>query len=91
MEAMSGDIAPVLEECLYFLDVSMTALQSRLYAQTDGRWTLQNLDTLAKDEKVKPRMQMNAMEELVIRKEPLGAVLIIGEQQIEHVRAIQGF
>ncbi|KAL1936742.1 hypothetical protein VTP01DRAFT_876 [Rhizomucor pusillus] len=57
MEAMSGDIAPVLEECLYFLD---------------------NLDTLAKDEKVKPRMQMNAMEELVIRKEPLGAVLIIG-------------
>lgn len=36
-------------------------------------------------------MQMNAMEELVIRKEPLGAVLIIGEQQIEHVRAIQGF
>ncbi|ORY97429.1 Aldehyde/histidinol dehydrogenase [Syncephalastrum racemosum] len=56
-EALSGDIAPVLEECLYFID---------------------NLDTLAKDEKVKPRLQMNAMDTLLIRKEPLGVVLILG-------------
>ncbi|KAI8148124.1 Aldehyde/histidinol dehydrogenase [Fennellomyces sp. T-0311] len=57
VEALSGDIAPVLEECLYFLD---------------------NLDSLAKDEKVKPRLNMNAMDNLVIRKEPLGAVLVLG-------------
>ncbi|KAI9263265.1 Aldehyde/histidinol dehydrogenase [Phascolomyces articulosus] len=56
-EALSGDIAPSLEECLYFLD---------------------NLDKLAKDEKVKPRLNMNAMDDLVIRKEPLGTVLILG-------------
>ncbi|CDH60024.1 fatty aldehyde dehydrogenase [Lichtheimia corymbifera JMRC:FSU:9682] len=56
-EAMSGDVAPVLEECLYFLD---------------------NLDRLAKDDKIKPRLNMNAMDTLTIRKEPLGAVLVIG-------------
>ncbi|KAG0174009.1 Aldehyde dehydrogenase [Apophysomyces sp. BC1034] len=56
-EAFSGDICPVLEECLYFLE---------------------NVDKLAKDEKVKPRQMMNCMEKLSIRKDPLGTVLIIG-------------
>ncbi|KAF7724787.1 aldehyde dehydrogenase 3, member A2 [Apophysomyces ossiformis] len=56
-EAFSGDVCPVLEECLYFLE---------------------NLDSLAKDEKVKPRLKMHSMEKLSIRKDPLGVVLIIG-------------
>lgn len=30
IEAMSGDIAPVLEECLYFLDVSLSRLLASL-------------------------------------------------------------
>ncbi|KAI8081614.1 Aldehyde/histidinol dehydrogenase [Halteromyces radiatus] len=56
-EALSGDIAPVLEECLYFLD---------------------NLDRLAKEEKVKPRLGMHAMDTVKVRRDPLGVVLIIG-------------
>ncbi|KAI8979077.1 Aldehyde/histidinol dehydrogenase [Mycotypha africana] len=56
-EAMSGDIAPVLDECLYFLD---------------------QLDDLAKDIKVKPRSGLNKMEKVVIRRDPLGVVLILG-------------
>ncbi|GAN08711.1 aldehyde dehydrogenase, dimeric NADP-preferring-like [Mucor ambiguus] len=56
-EAMGGDIAPVLDECLYFLD---------------------NLDELIKDQKVKPRSGVNAMEKVMIRKDPLGVVLILG-------------
>ncbi|SAM08523.1 hypothetical protein [Absidia glauca] len=56
-EALSGDIAPVLEECLYFLD---------------------NLDRLAKDEKVKPRLGMHAMDTVKVRRDPLGVVLVIG-------------
>ncbi|KAI9323613.1 Aldehyde/histidinol dehydrogenase [Dichotomocladium elegans] len=56
-EALTGDIAPVLDEILYFID---------------------NLDKLAKDEKVSPRMPLNALDEVVIRRDPLGAVLIIG-------------
>ncbi|KAF1805730.1 Aldehyde/histidinol dehydrogenase [Mucor lusitanicus] len=56
-EAMGGDIAPVLDECLYFID---------------------NLDELIKDQKVKPRSGVNAMDKVVIRKDPLGVVLILG-------------
>ncbi|CAO3595609.1 unnamed protein product [Absidia cylindrospora] len=56
-EALSGDIAPVLEECLYFLE---------------------NIDRLAKDEKIKPRLGMNAMETVKVRHDPLGVVLVIG-------------
>ncbi|ORX52739.1 aldehyde dehydrogenase [Hesseltinella vesiculosa] len=56
-EAMSGDIAPVLEECLYFLD---------------------NLDRLAKEEKIKPRLALNSREIVKVRRDPLGVVLIIG-------------
>ncbi|KAI8641803.1 Aldehyde/histidinol dehydrogenase [Parasitella parasitica] len=56
-EAMGGDIAPVLDECVYFLD---------------------NLDELIKDQKVKPRSGINAMEKVIIRKDPLGVVLILG-------------
>ncbi|KAG2214342.1 hypothetical protein INT47_000898 [Mucor saturninus] len=56
-EALVGDIAPVLDECLYFLD---------------------NLDALAKDQKVKPRSIVNKTAKAIIRKDPLGVVLIIG-------------
>ncbi|CAO3650122.1 unnamed protein product [Cunninghamella echinulata] len=56
-EALSGDVAPVLEECLYFLD---------------------NLDRLAKDQKITPRLSMHAMETVKVRRDPLGLVLIIG-------------
>ncbi|KAI8333684.1 Aldehyde/histidinol dehydrogenase [Chlamydoabsidia padenii] len=56
-EALSGDIAPVLEECLYFLD---------------------NIDRLAKDEKIKPRLGMHAMDTVKVRRDPFGLVLIIG-------------
>ncbi|KAI8886941.1 aldehyde dehydrogenase [Backusella circina FSU 941] len=56
-EAFSGDIAPVLDECLYFLD---------------------NLDELAKDKKINPRSGMNKREKVIVRKDPLGVVLIIG-------------
>lgn len=56
-EAMGGDIAPVLDECLFFLD---------------------NLDELTKDKKVKPRSINNKMEKVVIRRDPLGTVLILG-------------
>ncbi|CAO3618492.1 unnamed protein product [Mucor hiemalis] len=56
-EAMSGDIAPVLDECLYFLD---------------------NLDELTKDKKIKPRSINNKMEKVVIRRDPLGTVLVLG-------------
>ncbi|KAI8997589.1 Aldehyde/histidinol dehydrogenase [Pilobolus umbonatus] len=56
-EALGGDIAPVLDECLYFID---------------------NLDRLAKDQKVKARLLVNAFEKTIIRREPLGTVLVIG-------------
>lgn len=56
-EAMGGDIAPVLDECLFFLH---------------------NLDELTKDKKVKPRSINNKMEKVVIRRDPLGTVLILG-------------
>ncbi|KAI8878353.1 aldehyde dehydrogenase [Backusella circina FSU 941] len=56
-EAMSGDIAPVLDECQYFLD---------------------NIDKLVKDEVVKARSPINAMDKAVIRKDPLGVILIFG-------------
>lgn len=36
------------------------------------------MDQLVKDEKVKPRTGINAMDKVVIRKDPLGVVLIIG-------------
>ena len=39
---------------------------------------IQNLDELIKDQKVKPRAGINAMEKVVIRKDPLGVVLILG-------------
>ncbi|KAI9274113.1 Aldehyde/histidinol dehydrogenase [Helicostylum pulchrum] len=56
-EAMSGDIAPVLDECLYFL---------------------KNLDKLVQDEKVKARSIVNAMDKVIIRRVPLGVVLVLG-------------
>ncbi|KAF7727609.1 Aldehyde dehydrogenase [Apophysomyces ossiformis] len=56
-EALTGDISPVLEECLYFIT---------------------NIDRLIKDEKVKARSFLNATDKLVIRRDPLGVVLIIG-------------
>ncbi|KAI8068745.1 Aldehyde/histidinol dehydrogenase [Gongronella butleri] len=56
-EAMSGDIAPVIEECLYFLE---------------------NLDRLAKDEKIKPRSGLNKMETVKVRRDPFGLVCVIG-------------
>ncbi|KAI8342445.1 Aldehyde/histidinol dehydrogenase [Chlamydoabsidia padenii] len=56
-EALSGDIGPVLEECLYFLE---------------------NLDRLAKEEKIKPRLGMHAMDTVKVRRDPLGLVLVIG-------------
>ncbi|KAI9482799.1 MAG: Aldehyde/histidinol dehydrogenase [Benjaminiella poitrasii] len=56
-EAMSGDIAPVLDECLYFID---------------------NLDELSKDQKVAPRSGLNKMEKAIIRRDPVGVVLVIG-------------
>jgi hypothetical protein len=40
------------------------------------------LDQLAKDEKVKPRTGINALEKVVIRKDPLGVVLILGNNPI---------
>jgi len=36
------------------------------------------LDELIKDQKVKPRSGVNAMEKVVIRKDPLGVILILG-------------
>ncbi|KAI8092472.1 Aldehyde/histidinol dehydrogenase [Halteromyces radiatus] len=58
MEAFVGDISPVLEECIYYLD---------------------NLDRLIKDRKVKSRSRIsNAGGINIIRKDPLGVVLIIG-------------
>ncbi|OBZ86842.1 Aldehyde dehydrogenase, dimeric NADP-preferring [Choanephora cucurbitarum] len=56
-EAFSGEIAPVLDECLYFIE---------------------HLDRLAKDEKVKPRLTINRLAQVMIRREPLGLVLILG-------------
>ncbi|RCI01893.1 Aldehyde dehydrogenase [Rhizopus stolonifer] len=56
-EALTGDIAPVLDECLYFLD---------------------NLDKLAQDEKIKPRSGINSLAKVVVRRDPLGVVLILG-------------
>ncbi|KAI9271607.1 Aldehyde/histidinol dehydrogenase [Phascolomyces articulosus] len=56
-EALMGDISPLLEECLYFLD---------------------NIEKLAKDEKVQPRSPTNRLDSCVIRKDPLGVVLILG-------------
>ncbi|KAI7898292.1 Aldehyde/histidinol dehydrogenase [Cokeromyces recurvatus] len=56
-EAMSGDIAPILDECLYFID---------------------HLDQLAQDRKVVPRSSVNKMEKVIIRRDPVGVVLIIG-------------
>ncbi|KAH8553701.1 Aldehyde/histidinol dehydrogenase [Umbelopsis sp. PMI_123] len=58
VESIAGEIAPVADECLWFLE---------------------NLDELAKDEKVKPRVFLNRLGgSTVIRKDPLGVVLIIG-------------
>ncbi|CDS02813.1 hypothetical protein LRAMOSA00217 [Lichtheimia ramosa] len=54
-EALMGDISPLLEECLYFLDAN-----------------------LAKDQKVKARSAVNRHDTCIIRKDPLGVVLIIG-------------
>ncbi|KAI9498249.1 Aldehyde/histidinol dehydrogenase [Zychaea mexicana] len=56
-EALMGDISPLLEECLYFLD---------------------NIEKLAKDEKVQPRQITNRFDQCIIRKDPLGVVLILG-------------
>ncbi|KAL1936730.1 hypothetical protein VTP01DRAFT_864 [Rhizomucor pusillus] len=56
-EALMGEISPVLDECLYFLD---------------------NIERLAKDETVKARSVVNRADTCVIRKDPLGVVLIIG-------------
>ncbi|KAI8369621.1 Aldehyde/histidinol dehydrogenase [Radiomyces spectabilis] len=57
VEALSGDISPVLEECIYFID---------------------NIDRLARDEKVKSRSILNSMDKLVVRRDALGVVCIIG-------------
>jgi len=58
VESIGAEIAPVTEECLWFLE---------------------NLDELAKEEKVKPRVFLNKLGgSTVIRKDPLGVVLIIG-------------
>ncbi|CAM0140449.1 hypothetical protein VKS41_006464 [Umbelopsis sp. WA50703] len=58
VESIGAEIAPVTEECLWFLE---------------------NLDALAKEEKVKPRNFLNKVGgSNVIRKDPLGIVLIIG-------------
>ncbi|KAI8138040.1 Aldehyde/histidinol dehydrogenase [Fennellomyces sp. T-0311] len=56
-EALMGDISPLLEECLYFMD---------------------NIERLAKDERVQARQAMNRFDECIIRKDPLGVVLILG-------------
>ncbi|KAI9345914.1 Aldehyde/histidinol dehydrogenase [Pilaira anomala] len=56
-EAVGGDIAPVLDECLFFL---------------------KHIDAFVKDEQVKPRSMINKMDKAIIRKDPLGVVLIIG-------------
>ncbi|KAI8332171.1 Aldehyde/histidinol dehydrogenase [Choanephora cucurbitarum] len=56
-EVFSGEIAPVLDECLYFI---------------------KHLDRLAKDQKVKPRLTINRLAQVMIRPEPLGLVLILG-------------
>ncbi|KAI7858552.1 Aldehyde/histidinol dehydrogenase [Circinella umbellata] len=56
-EALMGDISPLLEECLYFLN---------------------NIEKLAKDEKVQPRSAINRLDQCIIRKDPLGVVLILG-------------
>ncbi|SAM08979.1 hypothetical protein [Absidia glauca] len=58
LEAFVGDISPVLEECVYFLD---------------------NIDRLIKDKKVKSRSRVSgASATNIIRKDPLGVVLIFG-------------
>ncbi|KAI8342646.1 Aldehyde/histidinol dehydrogenase [Chlamydoabsidia padenii] len=58
LEAFVGDISPVLEECVYYLD---------------------NIDRLIKDRKVKSRLLVNGVSaSSVIRKDPLGVVLIFG-------------
>ncbi|CAO3689055.1 unnamed protein product [Umbelopsis ramanniana] len=57
VESIGGEIAPVAEECLWFLE---------------------HLDELAKDEKVNPRVFLNKLGgSALVRKEPLGVVLII--------------
>ncbi|KAI8354674.1 Aldehyde/histidinol dehydrogenase, partial [Blakeslea trispora] len=56
-ESFSGEIAPVLDECLYFIE---------------------NLDQLAKDKVIKPRMTLNKTAKVIVRHEPLGVVLILG-------------
>ncbi|KAI9323631.1 Aldehyde/histidinol dehydrogenase [Dichotomocladium elegans] len=56
-EALMGDISPLLEECLYFID---------------------NLDRLSKDETVAAHSLVNRADTCIIRKDPLGVVLIIG-------------
>ncbi|ORZ19777.1 Aldehyde/histidinol dehydrogenase [Absidia repens] len=58
LEAFVGDISPVLEECVYYID---------------------NIDQLVKDKKVKSRSFVNnATSTNLIRKDPLGLVLIFG-------------
>ncbi|CAO3685626.1 unnamed protein product [Rhizopus stolonifer] len=56
-EAFIGDIVPILDECLYFIE---------------------NLDEFTKDEIIKPRSISNKTDKAVIRRDPLGLVLIIG-------------